>query len=229
MKHLTKFLLTALIFGVSSQSALANDGSECELLLVRIVPAADGNGEAQIASYTDAKGFLKTVHDDVPGHMTMAEGQSIRALMCRRNDVIPAHDDYDVISTGIPFILSQDFDSPDTDSLTLYWKDDKIEHVYKGYPLSEEAEAILETRLAGFTKRGLNPMALEAAKMAQEAKAHRQRIAEDAANAQSDETGSQVDESEVITTAKPRETTKTENQSELEAESETEMKTETEE
>lgn len=155
MKTPIKIFTAVTLFCMAALPAQAADGSDCELLLMQIIPAEDGSGEAQIASYRPAKAFLTSLHDDIPGHMTQVDGLDIQAVMCRRNEIIPAHSDYAVMATGIPFILSQDFDSPDTDSLTLYWKDGKIEHVYKGYPLSDEAEAILETRLAGFSKRGI--------------------------------------------------------------------------
>ena len=59
------------------------------------------------------------------------------------------------MATGVPFVLSQDFDSTDTDSLTVFWKDGAFDYVYKGYPLSDEAQSLLEERLADFTARGL--------------------------------------------------------------------------
>lgn len=166
MTYLMKTLAVGFAACALSQIAVAKDTSECELLLIQIIESQDGQGEAQVPSYIPAKEFLTTLHDKKAGHMTEYAGHKIQAVMCRRNDVIPAHEDYAIISTGIPFILSQDFDSADTDSLTMYWKEGAIEHVYKGYPLSEEAEAILETRLAGFSKRGLNKSARKVAKAA---------------------------------------------------------------
>lgn len=166
MKHHLKSLAASLAFCALPTAAQAEDLSECEVLLLQILETETAAGEAQIASYRAAEGFIKSVRDDVPGHMTQIDGQNIRGLMCHRNEVIPTQSDYDILATGIPFILSQDFDSTDTDSLTVYWKDGKFEHVYKGYPLSEEAQAILDTRLAGFSKRGLNDTAHEAADIA---------------------------------------------------------------
>ena len=171
MKHLLKTLAAGLTICALSNAAHAEDFSECEVLLVQIIQADDATGEAQIASYRPAENFLKSVQDDVPGHMTQIDGQNIQAIMCTRNEVIPTKSDYVVMSTGLPFILSQDFDSADTDSLTTYWKDGKIEHVYKGYPLSEEAQNILDTRLADFTKRGLSASARETAEIAAKIKA----------------------------------------------------------
>jgi len=155
MRRSLKSLSLGLALGAVAPSAIAAETSECELLLVQIIQSPDGKGEAQVPTYVPAEEFMATLGDDKPGHMADYLGHKIQAIMCRRNDIIPSEEDYAIISTGIPFILSQDFDSKDTDSLTLYWKDETVQHVYKGYPLSEEAEAILETRLADFSKQGI--------------------------------------------------------------------------
>jgi hypothetical protein len=149
-------------------NAIAVETSECELLLVQIIQSPDGKGEARVPSYIPAEEFMATLTDNEPGHMTDYLGHKIQAVMCRRDDIIPAEEDYGVFATGIPFILSQDFDSTESDSLTLYWKDEKVEHVYKGYPLSEEAETILETRLAEFSERGRVASAVKSSKSTSE-------------------------------------------------------------
>lgn len=227
MKHLLKTATLTLAACAFSQSAFAGDTSDCELLIVQIIEHQNGEGQAQIPSYIPAEEFLTSLDDDAPGHLTEYAGHKIQAVMCRRNDVIPAHEDYIILSTGIPFILSQDFDSSDTDSLTMYWKDDAIQHVYKGYPLSEEAEAILETRLAGFSKRGLNKWAKKSAeriKAQKQAKlAKEQRGEAEAENLVTVETGTDELVDEIDAHAKPedvgREMTEeldTETQSEIE-------------
>lgn len=163
MKHLLKTGALGLVLCGAAQPAQADDMTACELLLVQVVDIEDKTREAQIATYHSAADFILSIQDDTPGHITHIDGVAIQALMCRRNDIIPANSDYAAISTGIPFILSQDFDSSDTDSLTLYWMDDKIEHVYKGYPLSNEADALLNARLEEFSQRGLNDWARQSA------------------------------------------------------------------
>lgn len=156
MKRHFKSALFALALGATASNAYAAETSDCELLLVQIIQSHDGNGEAQVPSYVPAEEFMASLEDDKPGHMTEHLDHKIQAVMCRRNDILPRLEDYTILATGIPFILSQDFDSSDTDSLTLYWKDEAIQHIYKGYPLSEEAESVLETRLTEFSKQGLS-------------------------------------------------------------------------
>lgn len=171
MTHHLKTLTSGLALCALSTAALAADMSECEVLLIQVVQAENENAEAQIVFYRPATNFLQSLEDDIPGHITQVDGQNIQAVLCRRNDVIPAPSDYNVMSTGLPFILSQDFDSAVSDSLTTYWKDGKIEHVYKGNPLSKDVESILVTRLAEFSARGLSASAHEAADVAAKIKA----------------------------------------------------------
>ena len=207
MKPSFKSLAASLLFCAATHAAHAADMSECEVVLLQVVETETAAGEARVASYHSAEAFIASVRDDIPGHMTKINGQNIRGLMCRRNEVIPAHADYDIMATGIPFILSQDFDSSDTDSLTMYWKDGKIEHVYKGYPLSEEAQAILDTRLAGFSKRGLSDSARKAAEIAAQIAAQAKEL--DLSNQIKNEVGIDLESGDTIATnIKPKIETK---------------------
>jgi len=157
VKH--RVVLIAAILGFAP-AAWADNVAHCEILLTQVVENENGTGEAQIASYRPAVNFLASLYDeDTENHLTKIDNFPIQAVLCRRNDVIPAPTDYNIMATGIPFILSQDFDRPDTDSLTLYWKDGAFDYVYKGHALSEEGQGILDTRLADFSERGLHKRA----------------------------------------------------------------------
>ncbi len=154
---LTAFALTL------APAAWADNVAHCEVLLMQTVEDEAKAGTFQIASYRPAAQFIASLHDEDPAHQTEVDGHKIQALLCRRNDIIPAETDYPMMATGVPFVLSQDFDSAETDSLTLFWKAGAFDYVYKGHPLSEEAEGILKTRLAYFSQLGLS----EAVKIAQ--------------------------------------------------------------
>ena len=181
MKPFSKILAALLPLTALAQMAQAAETADCQILITEPLEVKGAPGEAIVASYFPAKDFIASAKDDAPEHISALNGQKIRALMCTRNDVIPAESDYDFLATGIPFVLSQDFDSPDTDSLTLYWKDGQIEHVYKGHPLSDEAQGILDSRLAAFSQNGLNPWARELAAEAEvQAKLEAQAAAENA-------------------------------------------------
>lgn len=136
------------------QPAWAGNVAHCEALIMQVVPSEDGLSEAQIASYRPAVGFLASLYDEEDGYLSQIDGFPIRAIMCRRNDVIPSAADYPILATGLPFVLSQDFDRSDTDSLTVFWKEDALDYVYKGHPLSDESQKVLDARLEDFSKRG---------------------------------------------------------------------------
>ena len=155
MKHYLRGCALPLFMSLGlTPAAWADNVAHCEALIMQTVPNADGTGEAQIVSYRPAVDFLASLYDDDVGHLTEIAGFPIRAVMCRRNNVIPGESDYPILATGVPFILSQDFDSSDTDSLTVFWKDGALDYVYKGYPLSREAQAELDARITDFTERG---------------------------------------------------------------------------
>jgi len=139
-------------------SELPDALSDCEVVMMRFIPDESGNGGMDLSTHGPADDYLASIFDDEDGHLTEMRGDRIRALLCQRNDVLPTEEDFPLLATGIPFVLSQDFDSTDTDSLTMFWRKTYFDYVYKGYPLSDEAETILKTRLADFTQRdhGLN-------------------------------------------------------------------------
>lgn len=145
--------LAALTFAFFATPAQADNIADCEILLMEFIEDESGNGGMQVASYGPAEDYIASVYDDEPGHLEAINEAPIRALLCQRNNVIPAESDYALLATGIPFILSQEFDDTETDSLTVYWKLDHFGYVYKGDPLSDETQALLETRLADFTQR----------------------------------------------------------------------------
>lgn len=163
MKHPFKTLAPALGLCAATFSAQAADAPDCQILIMEALEVKDAAGEAQMASFFPATDFITSVQDEISGHISEVNSQKIQALMCTRNDIIPTESDYGFLATGIPFVLSQDFDSPDTDSLTIKWIDDKFKYAYKGFPLSDEAQATLKDRLAEFSDQGLNAWALAAA------------------------------------------------------------------
>lgn len=152
--------LTSIWVGLAATLSLApaawaDNVAHCEALIMQIVEDETGAGEAQIASYRPAVHFLASLYDEEDGHLDHMNGFPIRAIMCRRNSVLPAETDYPILATGLPFILSQDFDSSETDSLTMFWKDGVLDYVYKGHPLSDIDQALLDSRLADFSEQGL--------------------------------------------------------------------------
>lgn len=140
--------LTPAMANAAEKSAPKN--SECEIVLMQTIADESGRGGAQIASYRPAEDFLISVYqEDTDPIMTINE-KPIQAIMCKRVDVIPTKNDFPIVATGIPFFLSQSFESQDTDLVSVYYKDGAFRHNYKGPGLSEEATTLLEKRLAMF-------------------------------------------------------------------------------
>lgn len=161
------FLAPALIGGflaftpafASAADTSAPSNANCEIVLMQTIQDESGRGGAQVASYRPADDFLISVYDDGTPPMLTVKKEPIQAVMCKRADVIPTKKDYPIVATGIPFFLSQSFESQDTDLITVFYKDSAFRHEYKGPGLSEEAESLLKDRLAMFDK-----MKAEAAK-----------------------------------------------------------------
>lgn len=141
--------LSALSFAAP---AYADNIAKCELVLLEEIKDESGQGGAQVASYRDASDFLADVYsgNEVSRKIDQFD---IRAVMCTRNDVIASKADFKILATGIPFVLSQNFDTPDSDLITYYFKDGKFRYIHKGPGMSDESSADLKARLAAFNKK----------------------------------------------------------------------------
>lgn len=158
-----KALLAATICLLSPAAAWAADYDSCELVIMQFIPDEDGGG-ADIASFRPAEEFLASVRDISQEPMLTIGDHPIRAIMCVRNDLVPTEDDYPVLATGVMMALSQDFDSSDSDSLTVVYQDGAFRHTYSSaYPMSDEFKQAIETRLADFSARdhGLDDQATQ--------------------------------------------------------------------
>jgi len=173
-------LLSLSLFTLALPAA-ADNIADCEIVLVETIEDESGNGSAQIASYRPAADFIASAYDDTQEIMTELDGLAIRALLCRRNDVIISETDFKLLASGVPFVLSQNFDSPDSDLLTYFFKDSQFQYTHKGQDLSKESLAILDAHMADFNNREDVIAALDAARAAKaEAAASEDIVSEDA-------------------------------------------------
>jgi len=108
------YLLALTAF--TSAPAQADDNiAACEVVVQQpIAPDSDGVNYPSIATFIPAAGFIFSVFDAEPGHMTSIKDKPIKALMCTRSNVVPTEFDLKLIRTDIPLYLSQNFDSPDS-------------------------------------------------------------------------------------------------------------------
>lgn len=134
-------------------TALASGLEQCEVVVSNDVVDAEG-GRMTVASYRSADPFLSSVFDPQVPLALEVEGSLIRGIICVRNDLVPTEKDYAVLATGVPLSLSQNFDSADSDILTIYFRAGFFEHKYTSdYPMSDEFKTAVTTRLADFTQR----------------------------------------------------------------------------
>lgn len=145
------YMAAALL--IMPSATLASGLDRCELVVSSDVIDADG-GRMTVASYRPANAFLSSVFDpDVPLALKV-DGSLIRGIICVRNDLVPTETDYAVLATGVPLSLSQNFDSADSDILTIYFRAGVFEYKYTSeYPMSDEFKTAVTTRLADFTTR----------------------------------------------------------------------------
>jgi hypothetical protein len=125
-----------------------------------------GRGGANVASYRPAYDFMASVYDDSQDTLYKIDGLNIQAVMCKRRDIIPTESDFKILATGIPYFLSQNFESQDSELITFFFKDGKFQHSYKGSGLDAESEARLTEIMAAFNAKDHGLTQKEAAKKA---------------------------------------------------------------
>jgi hypothetical protein len=150
-------MFRAICIGAAALSlpsvAQAGNIAACEIVIMQYIEDEAGGG-MDVASFRPATDFLLGVYDEETEISVTVDDKPIRALMCERNDLIPDEDDYAILATGVPFAISQDFDTNESDSLTLYFQDGAFRYKYvSAYPMSEEMQTTLEARLEDFTAR----------------------------------------------------------------------------
>lgn len=146
-----KALLIGL-FTLLPSAAFAGNIAQCEVVLLETIEDEGGRGGAKVASYRPAGEFMASVYDDDIETLYKIDDLSIQAVMCQRADIIPSDTDAKIIATGIPFFLTQSFEAQETDLVSVFFKDGKFRYSYKGPGLSEETQALLESRLVSLNE-----------------------------------------------------------------------------
>lgn len=149
MKRVIIATVLACLPGVTFAQGL----ERCEIVVADEVVDQDG-GTMTVASYRPAGEFLDGVYSPkVPLRLTDGDAP-IRGILCIRNDLVPTDRDYKILKTGIPLSLSQDFDSADSDIMTIFFADGGFRYKYtSGYPMSPEFKTTLEGQLTQFSDR----------------------------------------------------------------------------
>ncbi|MGB6230394.1 MAG: hypothetical protein WBF53_09750 [Litorimonas sp.] len=145
-------LLTVALLG-TAPAAFAGNIAHCEVAVMQTVVDEDG-GEVSFGSFRDAADFLKGVYDPETELDSTVDGHPIQGLICDRTDLMPDDDDYTILATGVPLVLTRDIDSPDAKTLTLFFADGAFQHRYAAnVDIDEAFEETLLARLEDFSGR----------------------------------------------------------------------------
>ena len=110
----------------------------CEIVLVE--PVAKG---ASLASYRPEDSFIESLYDEEEGFQESVGSLKIRAVMCTRENVIPRLRDFPIIASGVQFSLSNDFDSSDSQFMTVFYKAKEFQNKFSGPALSDGEQVAL--------------------------------------------------------------------------------------
>ena len=144
-----RFILAASFLALSTAPALADNIANCEVVLMERIEQEGLEGAAEVASFRSAGDFLASVYSEDENEEVLREidGLPIRAVMCKRHNIVPSLRDFPIAATGIPFMISQNFDSPDTGLTTIFFKNGKFQYSYKGSELNADIQAELDDRI----------------------------------------------------------------------------------
>ncbi len=156
-----RLLITASLFSISvltSIGAWADNIAGCEVVLMEKIEQEGLEGSAEVASFRPAEDFIASIYDDETEVLREIDGLPIRAIMCKRQSVVPSLRDFPIVATGTPFMISQNFDSSETGLTTVYFQDGKFRSSYKGPELDAKTDAKMTDRMEVFN---LQPHDLE--------------------------------------------------------------------
>ena len=97
--------------------ALAGNIADCEVVVMDAVEGEATSGVA--AAFLDAGEVISSMLDPERPTLAVIDGRPVQALMCTRRNPVPDAEDVPLIASGIPFILSSDFDSDSAPVVTL--------------------------------------------------------------------------------------------------------------
>jgi hypothetical protein len=144
-----RYFLAVLLLSCSAP-VFADNIAGCEVVLMERIEQEGLEGSAEVASFRPAEDFIASVYDEETEILRKIDGLTIRAIMCKRQSVIPSLRDFPIVATGTPFMISQNFDSTESGLTTVYFKDGEFRHSYKGPDLDVETEAELIDRIEVF-------------------------------------------------------------------------------
>lgn len=144
-----RVLIAALLLSIS-MPAWADNIAGCEVVLMEKIKQEDSEGVTEVASFRPAADFIASIYGDDTEVLRKIDGLPIRAIMCKRQSVVPSLRDFPIVATGTPFMISQNFDSTESGLTTIYFKDGEFHFDYKGAELDADTQAEMKDRLEVF-------------------------------------------------------------------------------
>ena len=136
----------AFITLLSAAPALAGNVANCEVLVMREV----GDKQGVAATFSDGADVVASMLDPDRPTIAAIDGAPIQALMCTRRNPVPDDEDTPLIASGIPFILSTDFNSQDAPLVTVALDEDRQAIVRIAVGLSAGQETSLAEFIDGY-------------------------------------------------------------------------------
>lgn len=96
-------------------SASAGNIADCEVVIMAQIE----EGAAAVASFRDATDVIASIYDPERPTVAVIDGHPIRGLLCTRKNPVPDAEDLPLIGSGIPLVISANFDSPDAPTVTI--------------------------------------------------------------------------------------------------------------
>ena len=136
----------AFVALLSAVPAWAGNVANCEVLVMREV----GDTQGVAAAFSDGAEVVASMLDPDRPTIAAIDNAPIQALMCTRRNPVPDAEDAPLIASGIPFILSTDFNSQDAPLVTVALDADRQAIVRIAVGLSAGQETALAEFIDGY-------------------------------------------------------------------------------
>jgi len=131
-----RFVLFLTLIFISPLS-YADNIADCEVVIMEKYKPEDNKQLVEVASFHPAINFIESIYNEDKKIIRTINGFKIRAVMCKRMNVIPRKIDFPILKSGIPLMLSQNFDSSTSGITKVYYKNGKFNYSYSGPDLSD--------------------------------------------------------------------------------------------
>jgi|GEM_PF-6953174 len=111
----TLAVLASAVAVLSISPAHAGNIADCEVVIM----AQLEDGAAAVASFRDATDVIASIYDDERPTIAVIDGHPIRGMLCTRKNPVPDAEDLPIIASGIPLVISSNFDSQDAPTVTI--------------------------------------------------------------------------------------------------------------